>query len=548
LDYPESNLELLFKFIQGPDFPTAADIITPKQQIKTMYEQGTGSIKCRALYVVEKQQIIITALPYQVSGAKVLEQIANQMQQKKLPVLEDLRDESDHESPTRLVLKLRSTRVEADTLMRHLFATTDLERSYRYNANLIGLNGKPEVKSLLQILNEWLNYRIETVRRRLNHRLAQVLDRLEVISGLLMIYLHLDEVIRIIREEDEPAQVLMQTFKLSERQVYAILETKLRHLAKLEETLLQAEHAELQKEQEYLQNCLTSDKKLRGLIKSEIQEDLKKHTDARRSNIIERQAAQAMSVEDSIPNEWLTIIMSKQGWIRAAKGNEIKGESFPFKAGDSFLTQTTARSTQGVNFFDSEGKIYQLAAHSLPSARGQGEPLSSRLNPADGVHFISLGCTEQDGFYLMTNSAGLGFCLPESACQTKNRAGKLCMQLPENSTLLAPISVSAVEDKYLALLNSAGRLLIISLKEVPVLGKGKGNILIKCKSTLEHEPIHLLSAIILTNEQKLLITTAKNVQKWDFNKWKLFIGKRGQTGKTLPKNMASAYLLEIEKS
>jgi topoisomerase-4 subunit A len=547
LEKPESSDKEIYKYIQGPDFPTAAEIITPKHQIQVMYQEGGGSVKCRAIYVIEKQQIVITALPYQVSGAKVLEQIAAQMQQKKLPLLEDLRDESDHENPTRLVLKLRSTRVDADALMRHLFATTDLERSYRYNANLIGLNGKPEVKSLLQILNEWLSFRISTVKRRLNHRLLQVLDRLEVINGLLLVYLNLDEVIRIIREEDEPADSLMKTFNLSERQVYAILETKLRHLAKLEETLLQAEQSQLLTEQESLQNYLNSDSALRGLIKSEITEDLKKHADVRRSELVERQAAQAMAVEESIPNEWLTVIMSKQGWIRAAKGSDVKGDTYPYKAGDSYLAQIVVKSTQAVNFFDTEGKIYQLPAHTLPSARGQGEPLSSRLNPSDGASFVNLGFVEPTGYYLMANNAGFGFCVPESATQTKNRAGKVCMNLPEKSAILNPIALSSLEDKYLALLNSLGRLLIIPLKDVPVLAKGKGNVLIKCKSTFEHDPIYLLSMAVITSEDKLIIHGQKHVQKLDFKKWKIFIGKRGHTGKNLAKNMTNAYLLEVEE-
>jgi topoisomerase-4 subunit A len=548
LDKPEASFKEVMKHIQGPDFPTAAEIITSRAQIETMYLEGGGSVKCRAVYQTEKQSVVITALPYQVSGAKVLEQIASQMQQKKLPMLEDLRDESCHENPTRLVLKLRSNRVDADAMMSHLFATTDLERSYRYNANIIGLNGKPEVKSLMEMLNEWLSYRIQTVRRRLNHRLAQVLDRLEVINGLLLIYLNLDEVIRIIREEDDPAAVMMQRFQLSERQVYAILETKLRHLAKLEETLLQAEQNELMEEQASLQHYLQSEIALRGLIKSEIAEDIKKHGDARRSPMVSRDAAQAMSISESIPNEWLTVILSKQGWIRAAKGTDINGETYPFKAGDTFLAQVLAKSTQGVNFFDSEGKIYQLPAHSLPSARGQGEPLTSRLNPSEGSQFISVGCIDSEGYYLMANNAGFGFCVPVEAAQTKNRNGKACMNLPENSQMLSPIAVSAIENQYLALLNSVGRLLIIPLKDVPVLAKGKGNVLIKCKSNFEHEPIYLLSMVILSEDQTLLMTNRKQTQKMEFGKWKAFIGKRGQTGKNIAKNMNAAYLLEVEKS
>ncbi len=545
LDKPDSSLADVLKYIDGPDFPTSAEMITPKAQIQNMYLEGQGSVKCRAVYQLERQQVVIHALPYQVSGAKILEQIAAQMQQKKLPMLEDLRDESDHEHPTRLVLKLRSNRVDVDAMMSHLFATTDLERSYRYNANLIGLNGKPEVKSLLTILNEWLSFRLQTVRRRLNHRLSQVQDRLEVINGLLLIYLNLDEVIRIIREEDEPGQVMIARFHLTERQVFAILETKLRHLAKLEETLLQAEHAELKKEQQELERCLNSDLALRALVKSEIAADIKKYGDKRRSPLMIRQAAQALSIEESIPNEWLTIILSKQGWVRAAKGTDVKGETFPYKAGDDFLAQTLVRSTQGVNFFDSEGRIYQLLAHSLPSARGQGEPLSSRLNPAIGSQFIAMGCLEQEGYYLMANDAGFGFCLPVEAAQTKNRAGKVVMNIPEHHRLLTPITVSTIENQFLALLNSLGRLLIIPLQEVPVLAKGKGNTLIKCKFSFEHEPIRLISMVVLNTNQKLIVHRRRQTLKLDANKWSAFIGKRAQTGKVIAKGVTDAVSLEV---
>lgn len=546
LDKPDGTISDVFKYIHGPDFPTEAEIITSSEQLRSMYAEGGGTVKCRAIYIHEKQTVVITALPYQVSGAKVLEQIAAQMNQKKLPMLEDLRDESDHEHPTRLVLKLRSNRVDVESMMSHLFATTDLEKSYRYNCNLIGLNGRPEVKNLLQVLNEWIHYRLTTVTRRLTHRLNQVLDRLEVIQGLLTIYLNLDEVIRIIREEDEPAQVLMSTFQLTERQVHAILETKLRHLARLEEHLLREELDKLLAEQTELQTYLNSELALRGLVKSEIAEDMKKYGDTRRSPLVTRQAAQALSITESIPNEWLTIIMSKQGWIRAAKGQDIQGESFPFKAGDVFLMQIVARSNQMINFFDSEGKIYQLPAHSLPSARGQGEPLSSRLNPSDGANFVCMSANESNGYYLMANSAGLGFSVPVNAAQTKNRNGKACMNLPDGAKLLPVVAFNQEPDQFLALLNSLGRILIIPLSEVPVLSKGKGNILMKCKSNFEHQPIELLSAVILTPASKLVISTAKQQQKLDYGKWQAFIGKRGQTGKNVAKNMASAYALSVD--
>jgi topoisomerase-4 subunit A len=546
LDKPDCTLKDVLKHIKGPDFPTEAEIITSHAQIVNMYQTGNGSVRCRAIYQVERQQIVIHALPYQVSGAKVLEQIAAQMQQKKLPMVEDLRDESDHEHPTRLVIKLRSGRIDSDNLMSHLFATTDLERTYRYNCNLIGLNGRPEVKDLLTLLNEWIHYRLSTVTRRINHRLDQVLDRLEVIFGLLIVYLHLDEVIRIIREEDEPAEVLMARFGLNERQVHAILETKLRHLAKLEEGLLKEEQQALLEEKKQLEAWLKDESALRSLVKSEIAEDIKKHGDGRRSPMIERASAQAMSVTEVVSNEWLTIIMSKQGWIRAAKGTEADGQTYPYKAGDAFLMQVKARSSQMIHFFDTEGKVYQLSAHSLPSARGQGEPLTSRLNPADGAKFIGMGAEDKNGFYLLMNSAGLGFCTAAEAAGTKNRNGKACMNLPEHSQLLPVLSVPSIENQYLALLNTAGRLLIIPLAEVPVLSKGKGNILMKCKSSISHEPIILSSAVILNESNTLLMTDKKQTHRLDFKKWQAYIGKRGQTGKTLSKPLTSVKILDVE--
>lgn len=546
LDKPDASLKDVLKYIKGPDFPTAAEIITPISQMSQMYETGNGSVRCRAIYQAERQQIVVTALPYQVSGAKILEQIAAQMQQKKLPMVEDLRDESDHEHPTRLVIKLRSGRVDADALMSHLFATTDLEKSYRYNCNLIGLNGRPEVKDLLSLLKEWIDYRLITVTRRINHRLEQVSDRLEVIFGLLVVYLHLDEVIRIIREEDEPAPVLMSRFQLNERQVYAILETKLRHLAKLEEGLLKKEQQALLAEQQQLQAYLADEKALRQLVKSEIAEDVKKYGDERRAPLVERAGAQAMSVTEVVSNEWLTVIMSQQGWVRAAKGTDVDGQNYPFKAGDGFLTQVKARSSQVIHFFDTEGKIYQLPAHSLPSARGQGEPLTSRLNPADGAKFVSMGAIESDAYYILVNSAGLGFCVSGKEAGTKNRNGKACMNLPEKSQLLPVLSAADLENHYLALLNSAGRLLIIPLTELPILSKGKGNILMKCKSSISPEPLVVWSAVIVSQEDALLLTDKKQTHRLDFKKWQAYIGKRGQTGKSLAKPLTSVKSLAIE--
>jgi len=376
LDNPTADLDAILTYVKGPDFPTHAEIITPPLAMRTMYEEGGGSVKMRAIYHIEHHNVVITALPYQVSGARVIEQIAAQMQQKKLPMVEDLRDESDHEHPTRLVIIPRTNRVDADGLMSHLFATTDLERSYRVNFNMIGLDGKPRVKSLLTILQEWLVFRLSTVKRRLQYRLDKVLDRLHVLEGLLVAYLNIDEVIAIIREADEPKQALMARFLLSERQADAILDMKLRHLAKLEEYKLRAELDELSTERDYLQKILDSDARLRTLVKKEIMADRDCYGDPRRSPIVLRQDSQALKEEDILPNEPITVVLSQKGWVRAGKGFDVDGRELSYKSGDEFKTQTNARSNQQVVFFDNEGKVYTLPGHVLPSARGQGEPLS----------------------------------------------------------------------------------------------------------------------------------------------------------------------------
>ena len=546
LENPEASLSAITRLIKGPDFPTNAEIITPKAAIQDLYATGNGSIKMRAVYTVEKHNIVITALPYQVSGAKVVEQIAAQMQQKKLPMVEDLRDESDHEHPTRLVIVPRSNRVEIEGLMSHLFATTDLERSYRVNFNMIGLDGKPRVKNLLTILQEWLVFRLSTVKRRLQYRLDKVLDRLHVLEGLLIAYLNIDEVIALIRESDEPKQGLMTRFKLSERQAEAILEMKLRHLAKLEEFKLRAEHDELSKERDYLQQILASEERLRNLVKDEIIADRDQYGDPRRSPLVEREDSQALREEDILPNEPITVVLSHKGWIRAAKGFDVDGRELGYKSGDEFKAQTNARSNQQVVFFDNEGKVYTLPGHVLPSARGQGEPLTGKLNPADGASFVTLIGGEADDWVLLASDAGYGFLTQLKELYVKNRNGKACLKLPENSQVLPPRLLTAKETQQIACVTNAGRLLIFAASELPELTRGKGNKLINIPSAKAAQREEFVIDIQpITPGGELTVNAGKRHFTLKAADLAHYQGERGRRGNRLPRGLQNVTSLEV---
>ncbi|QMT61878.1 DNA topoisomerase IV subunit A [Legionella sp. PC997] len=549
LDNPQADLNAISQYIKGPDFPTEAEIITPTEAIANMYETGNGSIKMRAVYSQEKQNIVITALPYQVSGAKVIEQIALQMQQKKLPMVEDLRDESDHEHPTRLVIIPRSNRVDAEGLMSHLFATTDLERSYRVNFNMIGLDGRPRVKNLLDILNEWLAYRLTVVRRRLEYRLAKVLDRIHVLEGLLIAYLNIDEVIAIIREHEHPKQGLMARFNLSDRQAEAILEMKLRHLAKLEEIKIRGELNELCAERDYLQNILASEQRLKTLIKEEIIRDRDEFGDARRSPIIVRQESQALKEEDILPNEPITVVLSKKGWIRAAKGYDVIGSELSYKAGDEFKAQAMGRSNQQILFFDSEGKVYSLPGHVLPSARGQGEPLTGKLNPAEGALFEAVVGGEAEQLVLLACDAGYGFIAKIGDLYVKNRNGKACIKLPASSHILPPRVLPKHDELFVACATSVGRLLIFSAKEVPELSRGKGNKLISIPTAkaLSREE-YVIDLQVLSAADSLTVHAGKRhftLKGADLEHYK---GERGRRGNRLPRGLQNVTHLQVNTS
>ena len=536
LDNPKASLDDLMQHVAGPDYPTEAEIITPIKDIREMYRTGNGSLRMRAVYMVEEDEIIITALPHQVSGGKVLEQIAEQMQAKKLPLVADLRDESDHENPTRLVIIPRSNRVDVEGLMAHLFATTDLERSYRVNLNMIGLSGRPEVKGLVTILNEWLEYRMSTVKRRLQHRLDLVDRRLHLLAGLLIAYLNLDEVIAIIRKEEKPKLVLMKRFELSEEQAEAILDIKLRHLARLEEMQIKGEQKELQKEKEGIEKILNSNTRLRKLIHQELEADAKEFGDKRRSPIVVRKEAIAMRETEILPTEAITVVLSSKGWIRAAKGHELDPTTLSYKAGDEFLASALGRSNQSAIFFDSTGRVYSLPTHNLPSARGQGEPLTGRLNPPPEAVFTDVVMGEGDQQYLLSSDAGYGFVVKLEDLYGKNRAGKTVLSLPKGSKPLLPRLVGNLDKQFVATVSNQGHLLIFPLKELPVLPKGKGNKILNIPSSRVLTREEFLVDIALLNGNQFLSLKSGNKQlKLKPSDWKHYVGERGRRGNKLPR-------------
>ncbi|MBL8246819.1 MAG: DNA topoisomerase IV subunit A, partial [Candidatus Competibacter sp.] len=475
LDHPDADLDALCDLVPAPDYPGGAEIITPCEELRKLYQTGNGSVRLRARFERENGDVVINALPHQVSGARIMEQIAAQMIARKLPMVEDLRDESDHENPTRLVMALRSNRVDVDLLMDHLFATTDLEKSYRANLNMIGLDGRPQIKNLRQILEEWLRYRAATVRRRLKHRLAQVEQRLHLLDGLLIAYLNLDEVIRILRTEDKPKPVLIARFQLSDAQAEAILEIRLRHLARLEEMKLRGEQGELRKEQEQLQQLLGSEKRLNALIRKEIQEDAKRYADPRRCPLVERRPAQALDETSLTPSEPMVVVLSQKGWVRAAKGREIDATALSYRAGDGFLDQAQGRSNQAAVFLDTTGRTYTLPVAGLASARGYGEPLTGKLSPPDGARFVSVLLGNPEDLYLLATDAGYGFICAFDDMASRNKAGKLVLTVPEGARVWSPLPVANLETDRLAAVSSDGRLLLFPLRELPRLPKGKGN-------------------------------------------------------------------------
>lgn len=536
LDNPEAKLSEIMKYVPAPDFPTEAEIITPHHDLLMMYRSGNGSLRMRAVYTMEEDEIVITALPHQVSGAKILAQIAEQMQNKKLPLVSDLRDESDYENPTRLVIVPRSNRVDVEALMNHLFATTDLERSYRVNLNMIGLNGRPQVKGLVTILNEWLEYRLATVKRRLQYRLDHVQHRLHILAGLLIAFLNLDEVIEIIRKEDEPKAKLIKRFKLSDEQAEAILEIKLRHLARLEEMQIKKEQKDLAAEQEDIEQTLKSSAKLKKLIRKELEADADKYGDKRRSPLVTRAEAQAMSETEILPTEPLTVVLSTMGWVRAAKGHDVDPQSLSYKAGDAFQAAALGRSNQPVVFLDSTGRAYSLPAHTLPSARGQGEPLTGRLNPTANAQFIGVMFGEGEQNFLLASDAGYGFTVKLEELYGKNKNGKAVLSLPKGSKALMPQLVRNPETDLIAAATNTGHLLIFPLKDLPQLSKGKGNKILGIPGSRVVTREEFIADIAVLNETQLLIVKSGSKQlKLKPSDWQHYMHERGRRGNKLPR-------------
>ena len=539
LDNPKVGLDDVLNIIQGPDFPTEAEIISPKDDIHKMYETGRGSIKMRATWHKEDGEIIISALPHQSSPSKIIAQIAEQMTAKKLPMVEDIRDEADYENPVRIVLVPRSNRVDTDALMAHLFATTDLEKSYRVNMNMIGLDHKPAVKGLLQVLTEWLTFRRTTVTRRLQHRLDKVLARLHILDGLMIAFLNIDEVIEIIRTEDEPKQVLMARFNLSDEQAEAILNLRLRHLAKLEEHQLQAEKDKLEEERSNLELILGSERRLNTLIKKEIQEDAKKYASPRMSQLVEREEAKAISESEMTPAEPVTVILSEMGWVRCAKGHDIDPEGLSYKAGDKYLAHACGKSNQPVIFIDSTGRSYALDPLSLPSARSQGEPLTGKLTLPAGATIEQVIMEPEKQELLMASDAGYGFICKFEDLIARNKAGKALISLPENAKVLKPEKLSE-SASLLVSLTSAGRMLIFPVRDLPALSKGKGNKIISIPAANAKARSELLVKLFLISEQASLeFHSGKRKITLKPEDLQKFRAERGRKGSQLPRGLHS---------
>lgn len=549
LEKPKATLEDIQQIVPGPDFPTNAEIISSKEDITKAYTTGRGSVKMRAAYLLEDGEVVIHALPHQVSGAKILEQIAAQMQAKKLPMVADLRDESDHENPTRLVIVPRSNRVDIDGLMRHLFATTDLEKNYRINMNVIGIDGRPQVKGLVSFIKEWLTFRTDTTRKRLEYQLEKVNKRLHLLEGLLIAFLNIDEVIRIIRTEDKPKPVLMKRFKLTEIQADYILDTKLRQLARLEEMKIKTEQEELAKEKASLEKILGSQTRLKTLVKKEIKAAAEEFGDERKSPIVEREEAKALSEADLMPSEAITVVLSNMGWVRCAKGHDIDAASLNYKSGDDYCSSAKGKSNQSAVFIDTTGRSYALPAHTLPSARGQGEPLTGRLNPIAGATFIDtiMGPDEQQ--FLFASDAGYGFVAKFSDTVTRNKNGKALLSLPSGAKVLHPRAVEDYDNQLCVAVSNEGRMLVFPIADLPQLAKGKGNKIIGIPAAkLQLREEFVASVAVIATDQSLLVYSGKRYLRLKPSDLEHYRGERGRRGNKLPRGFQKVDALVIEGS
>ena len=547
LDEPHVSVGDLCRHVRGPDFPTDAEIVTHRDELVAMYESGSGSVRMRARFERENGAIVVFALPYQVSGSKVLEQIAQQMLAKKLPMVEDLRDESDHENPTRLVIVPRSNRVDVERLMSHLFATTDLERTYRVNMTVVGLDNCPRQADLKSILAEWLRFRVGTVRRRVEHRLDRVNDRLHVLDGLLVAFLDIDEVIAIIREEERPRQALMSRFGLTDVQAEAILNLRLRNLARLEEVKIRAEQSELAGESSRLEGILESDRGVPMLVREELLEDVERYGDERRSPLVERDAAQALGEADLTPAEPVTVVLSERGWVRAAKGHEIEPEGLGYRSGDAYRAMARGRSNQLAVFLDSTGRVYCIPTHTLASARGQGEPLAGRINPPDGATFEGVMIGPADQRYVIATDAGYGFVVRLEDLWSRNRAGKACVSLTPGAKLLAPRPVHNPDGAQLAAVSSAGKLLVHPLAELPQLARGKGVKIMQIpKAKAQVREDFVVDIEVVPPRASLTVHAGKRYIRLKPSDLAHYALGRGRTGKILPRGFQRADRLEVQ--
>ncbi|MDD9889303.1 MAG: DNA topoisomerase IV subunit A [Gammaproteobacteria bacterium] len=546
LDKPKASVAEICKIIKGPDFPTEAELITPRKEIIELYKTGRGSLKARATYITDNGEIIITALPYQVSGAKVLEQIAAQMQKKKLPMVVDIRDESDHENPTRIVVVPRSNRVNTDAVMSHLFSTTDLEKNYRVNFNMIGINKRPQVKDIATLLKEWLQFRTTTVKRRLQYRLDKILDRLHILDGLLIAFLNIDEVIKIIRKEDKPKPALMKKFKLSDRQADAILDLRLRQLAKLEEIKIKAEQKELSAERKTLEQLLKSSARLKTLIKNEIKADAAEFGDERRTPIVEREEAKAFSETELLSTEPVTIVLSERGWMRAAKGHDVDPTSLQYKSGDGFKFAARGKSNQLAIFLDSTGRAYSLAAHTLPSARGQGEPVSGRVNPPSGASFEGVTIGEDEKDVLLASDAGYGFVGKIKDFVSNAKKGKAVIRCPKGSKVLTVLQVNDYDNDLIVSVTNEGRMLLFPISDLPRLAKGKGNKIIGIPSARVAERVEFVVAMaVLSSEDSLTVFAGRRHHNLKPSDLEHYRGERGRRGSKLPRGFQNVDRIEV---
>ncbi|OLO04442.1 DNA topoisomerase IV subunit A [Salinicola socius] len=547
LRHPDASVADLMQYLPAPDFPTDAEIISPPADLRKLYETGRGSVKLRARYEREDSNIVITAVPYQVSGAKVLEQIAAQMQAKKLPMVADLRDESTHETPTRLVIEPRSNRIDADGLMAHLFATTDLEKSVRVNLNVIALDGRPRVLALNDMLGEWLTFRRTTVRRRLEHRLGKVEDRLHLLEGLLIAYLNIDEVIRIIREEDETKPALMSAFGITERQAEAILELRLRHLAKLEEMKIRGEQDELEAERKRLNKLLGSEAAMTDLVEKELREAAEAYGDPRRSPLVERSEARALSEVELVGADPVTVVLSEKGWIRAARGHDIDPAGLSYKAGDSFQLAARGKTNQPLVLLDDSGRSYTLTAHNLPSARGQGEPVTGRINPPAGSSMVGLMLDVPSAHYLLASDGGYGFVARLEDLLGKNKAGKSVLSVPKGCNVLPPKAIPTGDGVRVAAVSNEGRLLVFALSQLPEMSKGKGNKMIDipgAKAASREEFVRDL--VLLPEGASLVVHAGKRKQTLKTADLEYYTGERGRRGSKLARGFQKVDRLEVE--